>query len=397
MGRGIAQACLRAGLAVRIHDADRNIGEGVLCELSKLRRNGHSDMEPVTESAERPRLELAQTPADFADADLVIEAIPEELSLKRAKLTELGAVLRADTILATNTSSLPLSQLTVGLKNPTQICGLHFCHPVAERSLVEVISGPGTSEATAARAEGFARQLGKHPIRVGDAPGFVLNRLLSVYLNESLELLLEGVDVSRLDDAATAFGMPHGPLRQIDEYGLPVALAVGRTMLLAFPDRWIPSELMIAVYKAQRREGRSRLSLLEVSHMAAGAGISWEIDSVVRRIVTERRRAARSLLNHEIEQRLWLPMLLEATRILDEGLIGSSQWIELALSLGLGMTSSYQGLFAWGDAHGAGTLMRWAESLQSLGNRYAPTPLLAQAAARNTSLHSVAGRGQRAA
>lgn len=398
MGRGIAVACQHAGFRVWIHDCDPHAIERLLMDdaevgPTRVRRN---DIPGERIEAMLP-FQTARSPADFADADLVIEAIPENLALKQSWLASIESVLRPESILATNTSSLTLESLTSSLKSPERVCGLHFCHPVADRKLVEVVRGRRSSATTIERTERFIHNLHKRPIVVGDAPGFVLNRLLSLYLNEALELLLEGVELHRLNKAALAFGFPTGPLQLLDQIGLHVAMAVGRSLYLAFPDRWVSSELLIAVFKAQKRAGTSESGFYRADTDRTDPDSVLELNACVQRIITERRRNSHISDDASIERRLWLPMLLEATRILDEQLIDSPQRIDTVLDLGLGMTPVYRGLFGWGDAHGAQTLLRWLDPLLCVGERFAPTPLLLAAAQGSRSLPSTAVRRQRAA
>lgn len=398
MGRGIAAAFQRAGFRVLIDDTSADAIERLLqqndaaCSMHTRPgafRNARGE--------EILPLQAVQTPADYAGADLVIEAIPENLALKQSCLAAIESALRPEAILATNTSSLTLESLTSRLQTPERVCGLHFCHPVAERKLVEVVRGRCSSAATIDRAVRFIHTLGKRPIVVGDAPGFVLNRLLSLYLNESLELLLEGVDLARINSAARNFGFPSGPLRLIDQIGLHVSMAVGRSLYLAFPDRWIAAELLIAVYKTQKRSRNLESGICLADDGRSAQDSIVELHPSVRRIIAERRRGTHIADDVTIERRLWLPMLLEATRILDEQLVDTPQAVDTVLELGLGMTSAYRGIFGWGDTLGAHTLLQWLMPLRSLGKRYEPTPLLVEAARDRRSLQSALVRRDRAA
>ena len=214
---------------------------------------------------------------------------------------------------------------------------------------------------------------------VRDSPGFLLNRLLVPYMNEALELLLDGAEIDALDRAAREFGMPLGPLTHFDEFGIDVALAVGRTLYRAFPDRIVPSELLVAMYKSGRLGRKSGSGFCLTPHDFAVTRLVPD----VRTMIYERLRHPLNLRSEEIAHRLFLPMLLEATRVLEESLVESPAMIDTALQLGLGMTSSYRGLFAWADAIGTARIIDLLQPLQPLGKRFEPTRLLLSKAGKS--------------
>ncbi|MBX3438940.1 MAG: 3-hydroxyacyl-CoA dehydrogenase family protein, partial [Planctomycetaceae bacterium] len=259
MGRGIAAAVLRAGARVCLLDANRTAAERAAADLLALTDSANA---PWRTAADASRVSVATTEADMATADIVIEAVPENVAIKSDVYSRLEPHLSPNAVVATNASSIPISELGAHWTNPHRFCGLHFCHPVDQRLLVEVIPTPLTSAETITSVHHFAATIGKRPLLVRDGPGFLLNRVLSPYLAESLELLLEGASPQLLDQVAADFGMPWGPLQQLDEFGLDVALAVGGTLLRAYPDRFIPAELLIALYKANRLGRKSGRGIL---------------------------------------------------------------------------------------------------------------------------------------
>lgn len=356
MGRGIAWTCVRAGCQVLLHDTDPVRLHDVVRTLS------------VDDLAPKAVTSLQQ----FVAAEIVIETIPEDVALKRRWWTEIEPALSPGAILASNTSSIPISQLAAGLQRPERFCGLHFCHPVECRELVEVVAGAGTASAIVLRAEAFARRIGKLPVPVGDGPGFVLNRLLSLYLTEALELLLEGVELEQLDAAAARLGMPLGPLQQLDQFGLAVAIAVGRTLWQAFPDRWVPSELLVAVYQARRKSGRPDAGFYQCDALTATAGTAAALDPLTRKILSERSRPIGPLSDAELDRRLWLPILIESARILDEGLVRHPDAIDQILCSGLGLLPAFRGLWTPAKEAGEEQLRAWLTPLQPLGGRFVP-------------------------
>ncbi len=165
----------------------------------------------------------------------MIEAVVENPEVKKQIFARLEPQLREDAILASNTSTIPITHLAEGLKRPEQFCGIHFFNPVRKMPLVEVIRGRQTSDETVATAVAYAKSIGKSPIVVNDGPGFLVNRLLLPYMNEAIELLLDGVEISAIDSAARNFGMPMGPIALFDVVGLDTAFYAGRVMYDAFP------------------------------------------------------------------------------------------------------------------------------------------------------------------
>ncbi len=360
MGRGIALANVNAGIRVRLFDVDESVATTLVNQIRHC----------------SPLITVAKTDAEIANADLIIEAVSESAALKTALYSRLEPFLQPETLVASNSSSIPISRLAANLSHPARFCGMHFCHPVNERPLVEVIGATTTHPDTLSRIHSYATSLGMTPIFVQDTPGFLLNRLLVTYLNEALELLLDRVEINALDAAALQFGFPIGPLAQLDAFGLDVAVEVGKTLYWNFPDRIVPSGLLIAMYKAGRRGCKTKSGFY-----VDQPGLSQTIDPAVQVMIEERYRDTAPVSPEVISHRLLLPLLLEATRTLEESIVSSSTIIDAALRDGLGMTRQYTGLFAWADSIGAATLLEWLTPLQPLGKRFEPTQALLDVAA----------------
>lgn len=377
MGRGIASCCVEAGLNVRIADLDRQTAEQAVRELMSVSPNPPLNGPHFRAPAITGPTTVSTSDEAIADADLVIESIVEDVAAKRDLLARIAPRLGPRTIVASNTSSIPLAELAGAVTVPQQFCGLHFCHPVSDRRLVEVVRTSYSDNEVIARAVSFAQSLDKSPVIVGDGAGFALNRIFSPFLTEALVLVLEGVPVSTLNHVATEFGMPCGPLRLVDNFGLDVSLAVGSRLLRAFPDRWVPSELLVAMYKSRRRGA---------SHGGRFYAIDQPDDDLLHpeaeQLIAQRRRSERPFSDDEVRRRLLLPMLLEATRVVEEGLVADPAVVDVILRDGLGMTGRYRGLFGWADDVGAEKLLAELRPLCSQGGRFEPT-LALQAAAEN--------------
>ena len=225
MGGDIAAWCAYSGLRVTLSDRDSGMIAGAVKRAAQLCRRKHKSRAETRDILDRFIPDTAG--AGVAHADLVIEAVPEKLEIKREVYSGLAQRMRADAILATNTSSIPLEDLRDFVPNPAQFVGLHFFNPVAQMELVEVVAHDRLSEEATARANAFVGDLGKLPAAVSSAPGFLVNRVLTPYLMEAMLLLDEGVKAETIDRAAESFGMPMGPVELADQVGLDICVDVG--------------------------------------------------------------------------------------------------------------------------------------------------------------------------
>lgn len=376
MGRQIAQASFKVGMRVIIRDVDTEAAAAAVERIKTSQAGVGCDHSSSATELGVPTISVARSNDELADADLIIEAAPEDFALKTELYAQIEQNLKPAAIVASNSSSLPISQLAAIWADPGRFCGLHFCHPVSERPLVEVVSAKTTSPETLARAHAYAEALGMAPISVRDSPGFVLNRLLVLYMNEVLELVLDGVDITVLDRAAKDFGMPMRPLALLDEFGIDVALAVGTSLYRAYPERVVPSELLIAVYKSGRRGRKTGAGFYETPGDAEQGRLAPDVVE----IISQRRRKSPMSPDVPVDERLRLPILLESTRMLQETLVASPHLIELVLRNGLGLTDKFEGLFAWAKSTGADTILKWLKRLEPLGKRFEPTQRLRDAA-----------------
>ena len=240
MGRGIVQVTASAGINVTIRDMDAEWTAAALAAIEKSLastvRKGKMTEEAKT--AALARIHTAETLDDAARADLVIEAIPEDLDLKRNLFSQLDAICPPGTLLATNTSALSISAIAEAAAHPERVLGIHFFNPVPAMKLVEIIKGRATSDEAIARAGEFARQIGKTPVDVKEAPGFIVNRLLVPMINEAICACEDGVASAKDIDAAMRLGAGHpmGPLALADLIGLDIVLDIMETLEKEFDD-----------------------------------------------------------------------------------------------------------------------------------------------------------------
>ncbi len=378
MGAGIAAAHARSGLPTAMVDVDDcRLLDGlkrateVVTSRIKIGRASYEDLAKM--------LGLLSTSVShniLADRDLVVEAIIEDESAKAETYRELAKVMKDDAILASNTSTISISRLAESAPHPDRFVGMHFFNPVDRMELVEVIRGAKTSDETIATVVALAKQIRKTPIVVKDCAGFLVNRVLLPYMNESLQLLQEGVPMDAIDEAATRFGMPMGPIALHDLVGLDTAAFAGKVMIEAYPDRAVPTHVLMELVKHGRLGQKSGLGFRKHS------GKKVEADPNFAPILEKHRTGEASMGPDEITDRLFLPMFLEATRILEEGIVREPADVDMGLILGIGFPPFRGGILRWADSVGAGKLLEKLEAYRSLGKRFEPTETLIRHASK---------------
>jgi 3-hydroxyacyl-CoA dehydrogenase/enoyl-CoA hydratase/3-hydroxybutyryl-CoA epimerase len=380
MGGGIARLLAARDLPVRLKDVSPEaLGAGlraarkIFDERRKRRRMSAWEVES--------RMALIAPTLDwtgFARLDLVLEAIVEDMEVKKSVLRELEPRISTDCLIATNTSTLSVSEMQSVLTHPDRMAGFHFFNPVDRMPLVEVIRGRYSSDRTIATFVAFAKTLGKTPVVVNDGPGFLVNRILGPYLNEASYLLLETGDVSKVDRAFLRFGMPMGPLRLLDEVGIDVAHKAGLVLARAFGDRAEPSGILSLLVGAGRLGKKTGAGFYRYENERAAP------DPKVAALVG----AERGFLDpgEAVERALCL-MVAEAVRCLDESIVRTPGELDLAMVMGTGFPLFRGGLLRYAERYG---LERIASDLENWrvrkGLRFAPPPSLlnrAHSAARS--------------
>ena len=377
MGAGIAAAHLRAGCSATLidvaPDALAAAVPGLLDEAAWDRATKRPD--PARALALAGRLRTATQLAAVAGADIVIESVTERTDVKQQVLADIERLVGPAAIIATNTSTNPIARLAAGLADPARFCGMHFFNPVRRMTLVEVVRGPATSDATVAAVVAHAKRLGKCPIVVRDSPGFLVNRVLMPYLGEAVEMAREGVECGRIDRVARGFGMPMGPIELYDMIGLDTAFYAGLVLSAAYGDRIEASPVIPALVKSGRLGRKSGCGFYRYAAAASKPRMLGP-DAGAAELIRRYALPARETSDRTIADRLLLPMLLEAVRALDEGLVRDGRDIDLAVIHALGFPAFRGGLLAWADTLGAAEIVRRLEPLADLGPRMVPTEQL---------------------
>jgi 3-hydroxyacyl-CoA dehydrogenase/enoyl-CoA hydratase/3-hydroxybutyryl-CoA epimerase/3-hydroxyacyl-CoA dehydrogenase/enoyl-CoA hydratase/3-hydroxybutyryl-CoA epimerase/enoyl-CoA isomerase len=375
MGAGIAAASVKREMLVHLTDTStESLARGVksvLEEVSYNRETKSADIQRAIDMA--PRLNATSSMAEMSQCDVVIEAVVENLDVKRKVFAGLEAIIRPDAILASNTSTIPISSMAEGLKHPQRFCGIHFFNPVRKMKLVEVIRGKQTSDQTVVTAVQYAKSIGKSPIVVNDGPGFLVNRLLMPFMSEALMLLQEGVAIDDIEKAAKKFGMPMGPFTLYDVVGLDTATYAGKVLCDAFPDRFVASPVLPALLEAGRKGQKSGSGFFSYQNKKNRA----EPDPALAPVIAPFIQGAKDKLNsQQLQDRLIFPMLVEATRVLDEGIVRDPRDVDLGLIFGIGFPPFRGGLLFWADHVGLPEILKRLAPLAPLGKRFEPTQLL---------------------
>ena len=352
MGGDIAAWCALRGHTVTLQDRAQKYVDPAMQRAAKL--FGKRIRNEAERAAALERLQSDVEGAGAAKADLVIEAIFENLEAKQALYQALQATMPAGALLATNTSSIRLEDLRVGLDAPRRFIGLHFFNPVAQLPLVEVIRCEDTEQDALDIGFGFVKGIGKLPLECMSSPGFVVNRILAPYMAEAMALAEAGVPLADIDRAAEAFGMPMGPVELVDSVGIDVALHVSKVLGAAM-NRPVPRKLADMVEAGQL--GRK-----------SGQGFyRWENGKPVK------PAAAGGGTNEEIEDRLILPMVNEAVACLHDGVVGDADLLDAGVIFGTGFAPFRGGPVNYARERGVERVVaRLNDFTQRYGERFTP-------------------------
>ncbi len=384
MGSGIAGAHIRRGVPALMLDSVPAALEKGVAALTKVMQSRIEigRMTPADVLAALGKLQTTGNLALMADRDVVIEAVVENEAVKTQLYRELQPILKPDAILASNTSTISITRMAQSWPRPDNFAGMHFFNPVDRMQLVEVIRGEKTSDVTTATLVALAKRIGKTPIVVRDCPGFLVNRILFPYMNESLALLEEGAEPRAIDKAATAFGMPMGPITLNDLVGLDTSLYAGRVVNTAFADRAKPTRILEELVAAGRLGQKTGAGFYSYAKGSRG-----QDDPAFATILEKCRTARRAIGAEEITDRLFLPMLTEASRVLSEGIVREPGDVDMGLILGIGFPAHRGGILRWADTLGLAKILEMLKKYESLGPRFHATEPMRRLAAEGKGFY----------
>ena len=375
MGGGIAQLVADRSIPVRLKDLNN---EAILTALAtangvwqrKLKRKRISKRELAEKMAF-----IAPTLDDsgLSQTDIILEAVVEDLTIKRRVLADVERRIGERTVFATNTSSLPITDIAAGALRPERVVGLHFFNPVDRMPLVEIIAGERSSPEAVATAHALAIRLGKTPVIVKDGPGFLVNRILTFYLNEALQMLVEGIRMEPLDDAMVRFGMPMGPFELLDQVGLDTAGHVASVLRAAFGERAGTTVDVLETVVSSGRLGKKNDRGFYRYKNGKRQGVDKDVYNIVG------ARDARDVPAETLQERMVMAMINEAALCLEEGVVAQPRDVDIAMVMGTGFPPFRGGLLRYADSIGVPVIADRLDRLaQAHGERFRPAQLFGQ-------------------
>lgn len=313
------------------------------------------------------------------NVDLAIEAIVEDVDAKQECYKNLEDSMSDKSIIATNTSSLSITKLSSKMKHPERFIGMHFFNPVPLMPLVEVIAGEKTNDETIASIVKLAKKAGKTPIVVGECAGFIVNRVLLPYINESIKILDEGSEIRHIDDVLEDFGMPMGPLTLADEVGLDVGYKVAKVLEDAYGDRMNISSLFSKIYLELNLLGKKSNE---------GFYVHSKKDKEENTKVISLLSSAKQISDEEIIDRTMFIMINEASRVLEEKMIKNAAYLDLAMVMGSGYAPFRGGILKYADSLGIQKVYATLKNLEARhGDRFKPSALISKMQEENKNFY----------
>ena len=360
MGSSIAQICNGRGQKVRLFDASQAALDNAMKSLDSELTTAIKDF------------------SELADCDLVVESVVETKEVKHEVLAQIEAAVSDDTVIASNTSAIPIKMLASGMKHPERLCGVHFCHPEL-MSLVEVIGGETSGPATLAAAVNWVRSLRKMPVVVGDGPGFVVNRLLAAMLDQAVRLYGWGYSIEEIDAAVREFGFKGGPFEIVDIVGVETCLYAGRSMLDGDVNCVSMSPVLPRMVKQGWLGRKSGQGFYKYESLAADGKFDPEIDKLLSKYVDPSNRP--ELDPKQIAESIMCDIVLEASYLLDDQMVNDPRDIDLCIIHGFSFPQHHGGILFWADQFDIEKVLEMLKMLATHDKKLAPGKRLTNMAA----------------
>jgi len=381
MGSGIAWALAHKDIPVRLGARKMSSIAKAMTKMMKnfesIKRRGRLTdreiglkMDRVTYSTQMQGLE---------EVDIILEAVSEDPVVKNKVYASVEERVKKGAIIATNTSSLNITDLVKETKYPKRFVGMHFFNPVSRMPLVEIIAGEQTSDKTVATVVSLAKRLGKTPIKVSECAGFLVNRTLLPYLNEAAKMFEEGENVEHIDKLLTDFGMPMGPFTLADEVGIDIGEKVSAILYEAYGERMKPSALL------------EQMTAKEWLGKKTGTGFYTHKGKAKahNEHIGELHTSNPHLEDVTILDRSILIMVNEAARCLEEGVVANARYLDMAMVMGTGFPAFRGGLLRYADSEGLENIVSRLTALEKqYGERFAPAGLLVEMAEKGQSFYT---------
>lgn len=381
MGGGIAQLVSNREIPVRVKDINEKALSGALKEAAAIYKGALKRKKIKKHEMELKMgfISVGLTSAGLKRCNIIVEAVVEDLAIKQKVFKDLSETVSAQTILASNTSSLSVTKMAEVCRNPERVVGLHFFNPVHRMPLVEVIRAAQTSDETLERTIQFGRRLGKTVIVTADRPGFLVNRLLLPYLNEAAFLLEQGMSQEQIDAIAEGFGMPMGPIELVDQVGIDVGYKAGHVLEEAFGARLKVSGILEKV-KAQGLLGKKS---------GKGFYLYQGKKKVPNPVIQDAVKSKAQISDEEALKRMIYIMINEAARCLEEKVIDSAATVDIGMIMGTGFPPFRGGLLRYADAVGAAEIVKELTAFEKqYGLRFEPSNYLRSLAQSGNKFYS---------
>ena len=386
MGAGIALVSAIAGIEVVLLDQSLEAAEKGKAYTATYMDQGIARKKATPEKKEAALALITATDdyATLAGCDLIVEAVFEDPKIKAEVTAKVLEVVPADCIFASNTSTLPISELAKASSNPAQFIGIHFFSPVEKMMLVEIIKGRETGDRAVAKALDYVRQIRKTPIVVNDARFFYANRCIIPYINEGIRMVAEGVAPALVENAAKMVGMPLGPLQLVDEtsidLGVKIAKATKAAMGNAYPDGAV-DDVLFWMFDQGRLGRKSSAGFYAYDDKGKRTGL-WDGLGAQYAVAEDQPELT------EVQHRLLFAQVLEAVRALEEGVLMDIREGDVGAILGWGFAPWSGGPLSWLDIIGAAKAVEWCDQLtEKHGDRFAAPALLRDMAAKGDTFY----------
>ncbi len=393
MGGGIAWLFANKNINIRIKDISQNaitLGYNqiikIFNQLKKIRK--------LTQPQIDMKMAKVTSGVDFSgfnNTDFVIEAVVENMAIKKNVLAEVENKVKNDTIIVSNTSSLSISEMSHALQNPERFAGMHFFNPVNKMPLVEVIKGEKTSDETIAKVVKLTKRLGKTPIVVKDVAGFLVNRILLPYMNEAAYILQEGGDISQIDHAMENYGMPMGPFILADVVGIDIGYKVAYSLQEAYGSRMRVADILEEIYKNHKNllGKKSQKGFYNYAFQEKEYRTNPEIALILKNLRQEKSIKTFVINNEKIVDRCILTMINEAAKCLEENVVKSANHLDMAMIMGAGFPAFRGGILRYADSIGIKNVVaKLKEFEEKIGERFKTSQLLIDMAKEGKKFYS---------
>jgi 3-hydroxyacyl-CoA dehydrogenase/enoyl-CoA hydratase/3-hydroxybutyryl-CoA epimerase/enoyl-CoA isomerase len=373
MGGGISYQSASSGIGVLMKDIKQEQLDLGMNEASKLliKQIEYKKLTPEKMAKIIATITPTLSYSDFKNTQFVVEAVVENEKVKKSVLADVENAIPEDGILASNTSTISITELATALKRPENFCGMHFFNPVHKMPLVEIIRGKKSSEKTIAKAVSYATKMGKTPIVVNDCPGFLVNRILFPYFNGFIFLVEEGVDFAKVDKVMEKFGWPMGPAYLLDVVGIDTGFHASSIMAQGFPDRmgFTNKTVLEEFYKLGRFGQKNNKGFYEYELDKKGKP-QKKLNPAVYDLIKPVVKKSIELTDDDIIMRMMIPMIFESVRCLEDKIVESPIEVDMGLLLGLGFPPFRAGALKYCDKLGIDKIAIEAKKYEYLGKIY---------------------------